>query len=460
MIEPFRIPENQNRHSKQLLAGLALLTSTAMTIAFWPGVGTWEVIQFAVQRKLPVMNDWKSPFIAGIYWVSDDLFESTGPILLLQQILFWSGLALVAQYTFTKLWTRILFFSAVAVLPPIWITEIMLWKEAWTLSFLTLGIGATLAYLRNNRLLFAAIALSSAILLTATRHNTILLAMPTFYVIAQSMVAKASPANENQRRLILMIVLSILVGGALGTTWVLNKRGKQSCHIWHHALLWDLTAISLTEGQVLIPSEFLNTNQAGALAGLEKYFTYYSSDPLFFGKNRPLKLYGTAWSACDERLPLGTLIDSWYDAILNHPGAYLRHRMLYFFNLLGVPFISEPSNARQYYRIDSEFTNKANRCELFEMVRLSPIYKSLAVSFPSQGWLYLSVFILSVWGRFFKTDRTHNYLWCLWFAGTAYFASFIAIGSGAVMRYLVVYAVLGPAILAGRCLTRPHSVRS
>ena len=43
------------------------------------------------------MNDWKSSFVAGIYWLSDDLFHSTGPVLLAQQALFWLGMALLVH---------------------------------------------------------------------------------------------------------------------------------------------------------------------------------------------------------------------------------------------------------------------------------------------------------------------------------------------------------------------------
>jgi hypothetical protein len=126
-----------------LLWVIALLVFAGMVVFFWPGVGTYEVMQFAQQRKLPVMNDWKSPFVAGIFWLSDDFFKSTGPVLLAQQALFWSGLVLLVLNTLKGTYSRIIFFLLVAILPTIWITEILLWKEAWTLSCLSFSIGAT-----------------------------------------------------------------------------------------------------------------------------------------------------------------------------------------------------------------------------------------------------------------------------------------------------------------------------
>ncbi len=440
----------ENRTSTLILVVLALLICAGMTAAFWPGVGTWEVLQFAQQRKLPVMNDWKSPLVVHIYWLSHDFFKSTGPILLIQQALFWSGLALLAWSTFKGAISRVLFFMVVAILPPIWITEILLWKEAWTLSFLSLSIGAMFAYMKNRRLLYGVVAILSAILLTATRQNAVLLTFPAFYVVARMAAVQTRKVKTKQSRAIFTSTFAILLIVALGVNWVINIRGKQRCHIWHHGLLWDLAAISISEERMLIPDEFRKCGEAGSLARIRLYFTCYHSDPLFFLQGSPLKLYGTPWSGCYERPPLGMLLERWLDTILTYPGAYLRHRLIYLKHLLNIPDVSNDWLGMTYYRIDSEFTPKANRSSLFDLIRTSQIYEAVVLGIPFRGWIYPVVFLLSGIGLARKASIEDTYLWMLWLAGIAYFASFMVIGSGAVMRYLSVYAVLGPAILAGR----------
>jgi hypothetical protein len=440
--------------SSLLLWAVALLVFAGMVIFFWPGVGTYEVLQFAHQRKLPVMNDWKSPFVAGIYWLSDDFFRSTGPVLLAQQALFWSGLALLAKSAFRRVLQQIFFFLTVSILPPIWITEIMLWKEAWTLSFLSLSIGATFAFLRRNSIFLGIIALLSAILLTATRHNTPLLAFPAFYIIARTIADKMSPTIKNRRRLILCTVFAALLCVSLSFNWALNQKGKQRCHIWHHGLLWDLAAVSLAEKEMLIPEAFRKTGQDGSLENVQAFFTYYNSDPLFYNKNSPLKLYGTAWTACAEQIPLGVLIEKWRYALITHPGSYLYHRLIYLIHLLGIPDKSADWGERYYYRIDSEFTAAANRSDLFERMRGSKIYQTAVDGIPLRGWFYMIIFWLSALGLSSKKSRTNAYLWSLWIAGCAYFVSFAVFGSAAVMRFMVVYVILGPAIFAGRWMDR------
>ncbi len=427
-----------------------LLIFTGLIVAFWPGVGTYEVLQFAEQRKLPIMNDWKSPFIAGIYWLSEDFFSSTGPVLIAQQALFWSGLALLVLNTLKGTYSRVIFFSLIAILPPIWITEILLWKEAWTLSCLSFSIGATFAYLRNGRTLYGIAAVLAAIMLATTRHNAILLTIPTFYVAAQKLANRTAKTTKMQRRGILATALITLLVVTLGFTWAVNKAGKQRCHIWHHVLLWDLAAISVLEDQMLIPAKFRKAGEAGSLDRIRSHFTPYTSDPLFFYERSPLKLYGTAWSGCPERPPLKMLLKSWYRTVFNHSGAYLRHRLLYLLHLFNISDVTQDKFGKAYYRIDSEYSSSANRSKQFERLLISPIYKAIVLGIPIRGGVYALVFFLSIIGISGKASIKNSYLWMLWLGGLAYLASFVIIGSGALFRYLSVYGLLGPAILAGR----------
>jgi hypothetical protein len=433
-----------------LLWAIALFVFAGMVVFFWPGVGTYEVLQFAQQRKLPVMNDWKSPFVAGIYWLSDDFFKSTGPVLLAQQALFWSGLALLVLNTLKGTYSRIIFFLLVAILPTIWITEILLWKEAWTLSCLSFSIGATFAYLRNGRALYAIAAILAAIILATTRHNAILLTFPTFYVAARKIADHITKTTKKQRRGILTTAFIILMVLTLGFSWVVNKNGKQRCHIWHQILLWDLAAISVQEERMLIPATFRKAGEAGSLNRIRSHFTYYNSDPLFFYNRSPLKLYGTAWSGCHEAPPLDMLLASWFKTVFSHPRAYLHHRLQYLSHLLDIPDVSQDKFGKAYYRIDSEFSPIANRSKRFERLQTSPIYEALVLGIPIRGGVYPLVFFLAVIGISGEASIKKSYLWMLWLGGLAYFASFVMIGSGAVLRYLSVYGLLGPAILAGR----------
>jgi hypothetical protein len=433
-----------------LLWAIALFAFAGMVVFFWPGVGTYEVMQFAQQRKLPVMNDWKSPFVAGIYWFSDDFFNSTGPVLLAQQALFWSGLALIALNTLKSAYSRIIFFLLVAILPAIWITEILLWKEAWTLSCLSISIGATFAYLRNGRVIYAIAAIVAAIILATTRHNAILLTFPTFYVVARKVADHISQTTKKHRGGILITAFIILMVLTLGFSWAVNKKGKQRCHIWHQILLWDLAAISVLEEQMLIPEAFRKAGEEGTLDRIRTHFTHYNSDPLFFYDRSPLRLYGTAWSGCQETPPLEMLLESWFKTVFSHPRAYLHHRLQYLSHLLNIPDVTQDKFGKAYYRIDSEFSPIANRSKRFERLQKSPIYQAVVLGIPIRGGLYPLVFFLAVIGIFGKASIKKFYLRMLWWGGLAYFASFVIIGSGAVLRYLSVYGLLGPAILAGR----------
>ena len=144
------------------------------------------------------------------------------------------------------------------------------------------------------------------------------------------------------------------------------------------------------------------------------------------------------------------LLESWFKTVFSHPGSYLHHRLQYLSHLLNIPDVSLNKFGKAYYRIDSEFSPIANRSKLFERLKKSLIYEALVRGIPIRGGVYPLVFFLAVLGlpRGVSIDKT--YLWMLWFGGVFYFASFVIIGSGALLRYLSVYGLLGPAILAGR----------
>ena len=456
MIPPKHAIPTQNPTHNLILPAVALLICAGMTLVFWPGVATWEVIQFEFQRNLPVMNDWKSPFVAYIYWIADYLFESTGPVLLTQQLLFWAGLALLTLNTFSNAVQRFVFFLVVASLPLVWISEILLWKEAWTMSLLMLSLGALFAYLKTGKPSVALISLLGGILLTLTRQNALLLALPTFYMGTQIITAKISKDTSKRQHFMRITAFFVLVVVALSVNWAVNKKGKERCHIYHHAILWDLAAISLYEGKILIPDEFRHKGAAGSLKRIRTYFNYYNSDPLFYSKNSPLKLYGTAYSPCDQGLPMGLLLKSWTGAIGHYPGTYLRHRLVYIVHLLGITNISRDRGGLKYYPIDSEFAPNRNRSPRFEHIRHHPIYKAMASGRILPGWTYIVVFLLSGFGLSKKKYAHAGYLRFIWLGGLAYLGTFLLIGSGAVLRYISVFAVLGPALLAGRWLVPWH----
>lgn len=201
---------------------------------------------------------------------------------------------------------------------------------------------------------------------------------------------------------------------------------------------------------MLIPTNFRKAGEAGSLNRIRSHFTHYNSDPLFFYNRSPLKLYGTAWSGCHEAPPLDVLLENWFKTVFSHPRAYLHHRLRYLSHLLNIPDVSQDKFGKAYYRIDSEFSPIANRSKRFERLQTSSVYQAVVHGTPIRGGLYPLVFFFTGIGIFGEASIKKTYLRMLWIGGIAYFASFVIIGSGAVLRYLSVYGLLGPAILAGR----------
>jgi hypothetical protein len=440
--------KDSNHISAVNLSLLVLILCVGFTLLFWPGVGTWEVLQFAKQRALPVMNDWKSPFVAYLYWASDDLFSSTGPILLLQQVILWSGLAMVIHALQIKISRKVIIFLLIVIIPPIWVTSIFLWKEIWMLSLLSLSIGSTFIFLKNKRLIFIILIIISTILIASTRQNAILLTIPAFYVIAHMSADRIKGRLGDIYKSFFSLIFSLLLIITFSSNWFLNKKDVQKCNIWQYSILWDLASISISENQMYIPDNFRKPGEAGSLDNIRLYFTFYHSDPLFAYKDAPLVMHGAPWSGCDSQQSLGPLVKIWFQTILKHPKTYLHHRLLSTVYLLGLKDLQEDKFGLFYYRIDSEFTEKANLSKFYNYLYSTNNYTKIMLGFFGKGWVYFLVFFFSVFGIHSQHDSIkRNYLWLIWASGIAYFISFAFIGSGAEMRYLSVFSLLGPIII-------------
>ena len=149
---------------------------------------------------------------------------------------------------------------------------------------------------------------------------------------------------------------------------------------------------------------------------------------------------------------MGLLLKAWTSAIGRHPGTYVRHRLIYIVHLMGISDISKDRGGLKYYPVDSEFLPNANRSKRFSQMRHHPIYKSMASGIILPGWTYVVVFFLSGFGL---SKRKYAHASCLrfiWLGGLGYLGTFLLVGSGAVIRYFAVTAVLGPTLLAGRWL--------
>ncbi len=437
---------DNNRKSAYVLAALVLLLAAGFTLLFWPGVGTWDMLQFVYERRLPVMNDWKSPFVAMLYYLFTDLFHSTGPMLFVQQILLWSGIAMFAQTVFERTSGKVLFVFCLAILPPIWITGILIGKDTWTLCLLSFNVGVSFLFLKDRKFSYGVLVFLSAVLIALTRKNTILLVLPGIYIVVRTAADYLSETRKLNYRVVFSLIMVLAIAATLTTTWAVNERGKQKCYIWHEGLLWDLAAMSIYEHKDLIPDTFKLANQPHFMEKLKRYFCIYSSDTLFFWDGSPLRTFGTAWTGCKNKPPLKLLIRKWTDAVITYPKAYLHHRLSYVIHLLGIPDI-RTERLGSLYPVDSEYAASGNRSGFFKYIYRTRFYTTLVFGPLDRGWVYMALFLLAIIGVPIRKSLAGKYLWILWVAGILYFASFAVIGSGALMRYLTAYALLGPVIL-------------
>ena len=76
-------------------AGAALLCITALAL-WWPGVSAYDSLEQYRQALTGVYYDWHPPVMAHLWAVLHPLASGAGPMLIVQMVLYWLGLGLIA----------------------------------------------------------------------------------------------------------------------------------------------------------------------------------------------------------------------------------------------------------------------------------------------------------------------------------------------------------------------------
>jgi hypothetical protein len=114
--------------------------------------------------------------------------------------------------------------------------------------------------------------------------------------------------------LTLLLALLLIFGGRA------YNRTAARTYNWADSPLWDLTAISVRSGEMLVPRFLLRDPSANdELRTLERYYTPYSAARLFYLDGGRLVF---PQSATEAR----TLLRAWRAAIVAHPRDYVWHR--------------------------------------------------------------------------------------------------------------------------------------
>jgi hypothetical protein len=200
------------------------------------------------------------------------------------------------------------------------------WKDVGMIATLLLATAATLAWRRQSRAGWRALAFVLLLLACGFRYNAWFATLP---ILAWLCWPLPGHAPRPGRRLALGIALALVL--ALAPGLLARAVDTTRVHPWTVVALWDLAALSIDADRVLLPASVIAPDLT--VADLQRAYVPWANPPLFDSGKVSLSFY-----APYSQAQLDALSQAWFDAVRRDPWGYLRHRArLARYLLLGFP---------------------------------------------------------------------------------------------------------------------------
>lgn len=294
-----------------IVAGVALAGASAWLVLFHPGFMSADSAGQLLEARRGVYSDWHPPLMAALWSLCEHVVRGPLGMLILQTACFWTGLGLLAARLSAPVVLKACFLVAIGFAPPILSVAGAIWKDVLLVAFLVLAFG-----LAGRSRAFWIVAVLAA----ATRHN----AIPA---VMMAVALHLMPAQGPSRALLLRVAgasLAVLLA-SLGLQRALTH---QRAHVEQAIAMFDLVGIAATTGSLPeLHRCFLHGPSLDRDAVLRSY------DPR---SNLPLVAPGTGLHFCGDPEGTSSILRQWRTAIVQHPLAYLRHRLAVSAHLLGL----------------------------------------------------------------------------------------------------------------------------
>lgn len=410
---------------------LAMFALTVWT--FYPGWLSWDS---AYQWYQVRSGEWNNvhPVIMTLLWsVTDRMWPGPGGYFLLQLAMYWSGLAVLAIALFARTPARIATLVLLGVFPPVFALVPHLWKDVGMLAAAIWTVALLAHDLRTPRRSLRVAALATLTIACAYRHNALPLALPLLWHLAGREPALATRPRRAAATALLLAAVAIVAS--------LPNRlpGVERRDLWPATTIWDIAAVSIDTGTLLLPPELIKPSLT--LAELEAHFVPYANVPIF----------GTGKVADSVSAPLTPAQDAAVDAAwlglwTDHTGAYLAHRVRLTWLLAGmdravrpshqvvqpgiVPLLDNPAVAAREPALQRGWSAAIDRLVRTPVFSLAPYL--------------LAIVVLAL----LPARRRHPLTWPVALSALLYLAPLPLVAPSAEWRYLAWPVFVAPLLLA------------
>jgi hypothetical protein len=421
------------------LAGLVALTGFALaTWLFSPGMVTHDALAVYDQAYEWRFGDWQPPLM-GVIWRGLETLFGYGPraILLPTLAIYWLAFFLlfvaISRARARSAWLVFL----VAFLPPIFALTGVIWRDVifsalWLFAF-------SLAFCVADRpmawrALATALALMAFLIGYWLRPNALFAAVPLLAYLIW-------PTGWRWTRAIAIAVPVVVLlqasSDAINYRWLHAKED----HATHSIFVFDLAGITHFSGKNAFPIDDWTPDEFESLKSTCYQPNYWDAiwwvDCTFamerINRDDPpgTKLFGS------DRLR-----QAWLKAILEHPLAYVKHRLTYFWTLLGwenMVLFDQRASGQWRFMFPKSTAYAYFETAILWLHRHTPIFRGLP-------WLLLSLAV-GFFALRCPDGRAKAACVSLTLSGTVFTLTYLIFGVAAEYRY--VYWTALSSLIAG-----------
>jgi len=308
--------------------GVALLAATMLFVLFAPGWFTFDTAHQWWMARHGELDSTHPAVMVRLWQASRALLPDPQGFFALQLGLMWGGLAFVVTALPVRTRWRVAVLLGLGLWPAFLALQPQVWKDLWMVGALLWAMGALLREQAAPAWRWRGLALLMLALATAFRFNAITGVLPLWAWLAWRIArvpTRVAPAAEGGRvraRPRARVAVALLSLPVLLVLAALPDRLGTVRHVtvWPIVALWDLAAVSMETGRMVIPAAFLKPG--ATVEDLAKDF-----DPTV---NVPSFTTGTIRFHYEMDVPPGDLAalrDAWVALPVNEPRAWARHRL-------------------------------------------------------------------------------------------------------------------------------------
>jgi hypothetical protein len=291
--------------------------------------------QLQQARQLQFRDD--NPVLMALIWhYMDRLVAGPLGMLVLMTVLYWAGLGVLFWSVEGPIALRAVALLAVGFYPPTFVNVPVIWKDTLMQAALLAAVACVVVPTRRFRVVRYLAALVFMVVALGARHNAATGIWPLVIIPLLSL-----PLLVQRPRWLRLVIASLAgLGFTLGLTLAVDRTLSplvERTEFWQMIPVFDLAGMSLRAGKLLVEPQSGVLTRGMGLKEIEHFYQPNYVGKLYYCLPFRGRRCVPVFRHTQNPEQLAALSRNWRRAIVQHPMAYLQHRLDVVLALLGVP---------------------------------------------------------------------------------------------------------------------------